>query len=93
MKKQFALIALGWFALGSLQTPALANDPWFDKWDHNHDGHWNYVEFKRAHDDYWRHHRDEKRWNDAELRAEWDRRAAAHHEWVAAEDMRDFHHW
>ena len=93
MKRQFTLIAMAWLAVGSLQVPALADDPWFDKWDHNHDGHWNYNEFQKAHSDYWRHHRDEKRLTDSELRAEWNRRAAAHHEWVEANEVRDFHHW
>ncbi|HEY9680546.1 MAG TPA: hypothetical protein V6C86_03045 [Oculatellaceae cyanobacterium] len=93
MKKQLALLALSFLTLGALQTPALADDPWFHKWDRDHDGHWTYNEFERAHHDYWKHHRDEKRLTDAELRAEWDRRAAAHHDWVGAEDVRDFHHW
>ena len=92
MKKAFGMLAASFVILGALQVPAMA-DPWFDRWDHNHDGHWTYNEFVRAHNDYWKHHRDEKRLNDAELRAEWDRRAAAHHEWVSAEDVRDFHHW
>lgn len=93
MKKQLALLALSFLTLGSLQMPALADDAWFHKWDHDHDGHWTYNEFERAHHDYWKHHRDEKRLTDAELRAEWDHRAAAHHDWVGADDVRDFHHW
>jgi hypothetical protein len=92
MKKYLALIALACVTLGGFQS-AQADDPWFNKWDHNHDGHWNYDEFRKAHEAYYRHHKDEKRWSDAELRAEFNRRAAAHAEWVAPEDVRDFHHW
>ena len=93
MKRQFALIALAVIALGALHGPAIAGDPWFDRYDHNRDGHWDYNEFKKAHNDYWKHHRDERRWNDAELRAEWDRRAGGHPGWVEPGNVRDFHHW
>ena len=94
MKRQFTLIATALLTLGSLQGPAIADEPWFDKWDHNHDGHWDYNEFKRAHGNYWKHHKkDEHRLSEAELRTEWERRAAAHHTWVESKDVRDFHHW
>ena len=93
MKKRLASTATIWVAILSFLAPALADDPWFDKWDRDHDGHWNYEEFKRAHYDYWKHHQDEQHWKDAELRAEFNRRAAAHRQWVDAQEIRDFHHW
>jgi hypothetical protein len=92
MKKQFALMATLWLVLANTQSPALADD-WFDKYDHDHDHHWDYKEFQSAHNNYWKAHHEEKRMNDAELRAEFDRRAAEHHGWVDNEGVRDFHHW
>jgi hypothetical protein len=92
MKKYLLLLAAAFISLGSLQA-AQADDPWFNKYDHDHDGHWNWNEFQRAHNQYWKSHRDEKRMNDAELRAEFNRRAANHAHWVEANDVRDFHHW
>jgi hypothetical protein len=93
MKKQLALVAAICLGLGSLAGPARADDPWFNKWDRDHDGHWTYGEFKKAHSDWWRHHKDERRMTDAELRAEFDRMAASHHGWVAPDDVRTWHHW
>jgi hypothetical protein len=92
MKKYLLSLAAAFIALGSLQA-AQADDPWFNKWDRDHDNHWTYNEFKAAHNSYWKAHRDEKRLNEAELRAEFDRRAANHAKWVEANDVRDFHHW
>jgi len=92
MKKQFALMATLWLVLANTQAPALADD-WFDKYDHNHDHHWDYNEFRTAHNTYWKGHRDEKRMDDAELRSEFNRRAGDHHDWVDNEGVRDFHHW
>ena len=33
--------------------PGFAAD-WFDRYDKNHDGHWDYNEFRRAHNEYWK---------------------------------------
>lgn len=93
MKKQLILIAAAWLSFGSIIGPAQANEPWFDKWDHNHDNRWNWNEFRQAHYDYWRHHRDERRMTDAELRAEFNRMAGEHHTWVGPDDVRTWHHW
>lgn len=92
MKKSLASTATILVAMVSSTAPASAQ-PWFDRWDRNHDHHWSYAEFRRAHYDYWAHHRAERHWKEAELRAEFNRRAAAHREWVDAHDMQDFHHW
>lgn len=92
MKKQFAFLATLFVLLANAQAPAMA-EPWFDQYDHNHDQHWTWDEFRAAHNNYWKMHRDEKRMTDAELRAEFDRRAAEHHGWVDMEGARDFHHW
>jgi hypothetical protein len=92
MKRQLVLAALTLLAVGA-QTAARADDAWFNKYDHNHDGHWNYGEFKKAHYDYWKHHHDEKRWSDKELRAQWAQWDAEHHGYVTPEQVREFHHW
>ncbi len=93
MKKQLALLASLWLAFGSMTGPALADDPWFNKWDHNHDNHWNYNEFRSAYYNWCRHHHDEKRLSDRELQAEFDRMAASHRTWVAPDDVRTWRHW
>jgi hypothetical protein len=89
MKKTVALACLAFLTLG---TAAQADD-WFDRYDHNHDGHWSWSEFKRAHYEYWKHHHDEHRLSDAELRAQFDAWAASHPGWVEREQVREFHHW
>jgi Ca2+-binding EF-hand superfamily protein len=91
MKKQLALVALSMIALGSLQLPALA-DPWFDRWDHDHDGKWDYNEFKAANRDYWRAHH-EKVLADRELRAAYKHLDADHDGYVTVEDVKTYHHW
>jgi hypothetical protein len=90
MKKTLALACLAVLAIG---TAAQADDDWFNKYDHNHDGHWSYNEFKRAHSDYWRNHRDEKRMSEAELRAQFNNWEAQHKGWVERDQVREFHHW
>jgi hypothetical protein len=86
-------IALACLAVLAFSTAAKADDPWFDKYDHNHDGHWNYNEFKRAHYDWWKAHRNEKRISDAELRAQYNSWDTAHHGWVDRDQVREYHHW
>jgi len=70
---------------------AFADDVWFTKYDHNHDGRWDYNEFRKAHHDWARHHRAEKALTDAELRAQWDH--YNHDGWVRADDVRTWHAW
>jgi len=91
MKKQFALMALTLISLGSLQLPALA-DPWFDRWDRDHDGRWAYSDFQAANRAYWRAHH-EKAIADAELRAAYRKLDADHDGFVTVEDVRTYHHW
>ena len=93
MKKQITLLMAAAIALGAFQSAALADDPWFNKWDHDHDGHWTWKEFRDAHHNWYRHHKGERRYSDAELRREFDRMAASHPGWVAPNDVRGWHQW
>jgi Ca2+-binding EF-hand superfamily protein len=91
MKKQMALMALTLISLSSLQLPALA-DVWFDRYDHDHDGKWNYNEFKAANQAYWRAHH-EKVLADRALRDEYKALDADHDGYVTVENVRTYHHW
>jgi len=92
MKKSLALAGLLCLALSNFQLAARADD-WFDRYDRNHDHHWSYDEFRRAHQDWWRAHREEKRLTDAELRAQFNTWDADHHGWVTREHVEHFHTW
>jgi hypothetical protein len=74
------------------QSVALADD-WYERYDVDHDHHWSYNEFRDANLSYWKLHKDEKALKDAELRAEFDRMAAGHPEYVDVETVRTYHHW
>jgi Ca2+-binding EF-hand superfamily protein len=91
MKKQLALMALTLISVGSLQMPALA-DAWFDTWDHNHDGKWDYNEFRGANQEYWKAHH-EKVVADRELRNAYNRMDADHDGFVTVENVRTYHNW
>jgi hypothetical protein len=93
MKKQVALVAALFIGLVGLNSPAFADEAWFVHHDHNHDGHWDYAEFRKAHYEWYKTHPNEKKWKDAELRQEFDRMSASHHGWVAPEDVRTWHTW
>ena len=89
-----ALIA-SLFLAGVFSVPlgAMADAPWFDRYDHNHDGHWSYSEFRRAHYEWWKAHHEGPRLSDRELRREFDAMSSAHPGWVEREQVRGFHHW
>ena len=89
MMKTFVLACL---AVLTLSTAAKADD-WFDRYDRDHNKQWNYQEFKRAHNDYWKHHRNEERWNEAKLHSQFNTWASAHPGYVEREQVREFHHW
>jgi len=72
--------------------PSFAAD-WFDRYDKNHDGHWDYSEFHRAHSEYWKRHQDEGPLTDEELRAEFGRRAYNPRGFVQKGGVKDFHNW
>jgi Ca2+-binding EF-hand superfamily protein len=93
MKKQLTLAAFLFAVFAGAQTAAKADDVWFSKYDKDHNGQWTYAEFKRAHSDYWHHHRHDPRLTDAELRSKFDGLDAEHHGWVTVEQARSFHNW
>jgi len=67
MQKAITGISLLAIACLSLQIPAQAY-PWFDRWDANRDGYWNWNEYRAAQMDWCRHHHI--RCDEARLRAE-----------------------
>jgi hypothetical protein len=91
MKKQIALFALAAVCLGTWQQPAFSAEVWFNNHDHNHDGRWNYNEYRNANQVYFRHHHDENRWSDHEMRHNWD--GLNHDGYVTQEQVRTIHHW
>jgi len=92
MKKTLALAGLLCLTLNSLQLGAQARD-WYDRWDRDHDHHWNWEEFRDANHDWYAHHRAEKALTDAELRAQFDGWDTAHNGWITREHVATFHHW
>jgi hypothetical protein len=94
MRKTLAALALALTSFAITQRmPVLADDYWFDHYDHDHDHHWDYNEFRRAHHAWEREHRAEKRLNDAELREQWARLDADHRGWVDMDRVKPFHNW
>lgn len=92
LKKQIALFALVSLSLGMLQLPSFADsDKWFSQYDHDHDGKWTYNDFRAAHMNYWKHHHDEKRWNNDEMQAHW--KELNHDGYVTTDQVRTLHHW
>ncbi len=73
-------------------SPSFA-DEFFKKYDKNHDGHWDYTEFRRAHNEYVKRHPDQGLLNDEELRAEFGRRAYNPRGFVHESGVKDFHNW
>ena len=93
MKKVFLAAMMAVAALSSVQLSAHADDPWFDRYDRDHDGHWTYNDFKHAHYEWYKHHHNEQRITDAELRHQFDTMASTHPGWVEREQVRTFHNW
>jgi hypothetical protein len=94
MKRRLTLLSAIFLALGATVQPSLAHDPWFDRWDHDHNGAWNYSEYAAAQRDWaYRHHYNP--WAEARMRAEfshWDR---DHNRALRAEEAAAWHshHW
>jgi hypothetical protein len=94
MKKTFATFALALMSFSLTQSlPALADNYWFDHWDHNHDHHWDYNEFRRAHRAWEHEHHNQQRLTDAQLQAEWAKLDAEHRGWVEMEKAKHYHNW
>jgi hypothetical protein len=71
-----------------LQIPALA-DPWFDNYDRDHSGYWNWEEYRAAQMDYCRHHH--MRCDEARMRDEWAH--MAHNDRAYPADAQGLHPW
>ena len=81
-----SLLALSCF----LQTASQAQPaPWFDRWDNDHSGYWNWEEYRAAQMDWCRHHR--MRCDEDRLRAEWNN--MAHNGRVYPNDAMGLHPW
>ncbi len=93
MKKVFLAAMMAIASLSSVQLSAHADEQWFDRYDHDHDSHWNYNEFRKAHYDWYKHHHSEQRISDPELRHQFDGMAAGHPGWVEREQVRTYHNW
>jgi hypothetical protein len=93
MRKKYFLLAALALTLMNANTPARADDPWFHKWDHNHDNRWDWNEFRKAHYDWWKAHHEGPRLTDRQLREEFSRFDRDHDGYVKCEEVRDFHHW
>jgi hypothetical protein len=92
MKRTLALAGLLCLTLSSIQLSVQASD-WFGRYDHNHDNHWDYNEFRNAHHDWARHHRNEAVVSDVELRSQFNGWDTGHRGYVERGDVQAFHHW
>lgn len=90
-KLQHAALLLS-LSLSAMALPVMA-EPWFDRYDHNHDGKWTYDDFSRAHREYVKKHHEEKRMSERALKEQWNKLDKDHHGWVREEQVRSFHHW
>jgi hypothetical protein len=83
-----AIIGMSLLAVACLQLPASAA-PWFDRWDNNHDGYWNYEEYRAAQMNWCRHHHI--KCDEARLRAEFG--GMSHNGRVVPADAWNAHPW
>ncbi len=84
---------IGTLLLGLLSvSPALA-DGWYEHHDRDGDGRWNYNEFRSAHNNYYRNHAGERRYEERELKHHFNRFDSDHDGYVTREQVREFHHW
>lgn len=93
MKKLIAGSLLGIIAAAFIPSAVQAYEAWFEQYDHNHDGHWTYKEFRNAHMNWIKHHPGEARIKEAELRHQWDTWDPNHRGWVEESQVREYHHW
>ena len=91
MKKQFSLLTA--LALGlMLVTPALA-DSWYEHHDADHDGRWNYNEFRDAHNNWYNGHHQGRVYNDHDLQRQFNNRDRDRDGYVSRQEVQSFHHW
>lgn len=104
MKKRLVLLCALALSIGSLQLPATAkhhgappNAPpppaWFDHYDHNHDGYWNWDEFRSAHYRWLEEHPGAEHWSEKELRRRYKELAKDHNGYVRWEEVQKVHPW
>jgi Ca2+-binding EF-hand superfamily protein len=94
MKKQLIALSLFALALGVWQLPAQADiNLSFGQHDRDHDGRWNYNEFRDANRDYYRHHHEVRVISGRQCRDDFNRLDADHDGYVNAEQVRTYHNW
>lgn len=91
MKRQFSLLAS--LVLGLVMiSPALA-DNWYEGHDRDHDGRWNYNEFKDAHNNWYNAHHEGRVYNDRDLQHQFRHYDHDHDGYVSRQEIQTFHHW
>jgi Ca2+-binding EF-hand superfamily protein len=94
MKKRWLLAGLALCLMGTLGSPANAKkEVWFERYDTNGDGLWNYDEFTAANEHYIVTHPSEVRVTTKELRHQFDDFDADHDGLVRVEEVRKYHTW
>ena len=94
MKKQLLLAGLALCLIGTLASPANAKkEVWFERYDTNGDGLWDYNEFAAANEQYYVTHPNEVRITKTELRRDFDDFDTDHNGLVRVEEVRKFHTW
>jgi hypothetical protein len=96
MKKQLTTLCLFAMAFGALQLPATAFDfgvSVFNKYDHNHDGRWNYRDFNDANRYYYQTHPQAVIINNRDLRRDFNRLDTDNDGYVNVEEVRTYHTW
>ena len=93
MKIRIGALCLSIMAMSSLQLPSMGDDAWFNKYDRNHDGHWDYNEFQKAHTNWYHRHHEGPKVTSVELRKQFDSWDTDHHGWVTPDHVRSYHHW
>ncbi len=104
MKKRLILLFAITLSLGSLQLPVTArhhgappNAPpppaWFNEYDHNHDGYWNWDEFRKAHYRWLETHPGSERCSEKELRRRYQELCKEHKGQLRWSEVQSFHPW
>lgn len=92
MKKGLVLALL---ALGLIAAPTIAKEKvvWFDTYDLNHDGLWDYNEFASANEHYIVAHPQTVKVTTKELHRQFDDWDMDHTGTVKVEQVRTYHDW
>jgi len=93
MNKRILFAGLVSLSILGVQGAALADhDDWHHRYDHDHDGKWDYNDFEKAQRDWERdHHRKEL--SEIELRNAYARYDRDHDGFWAPNEARKFHPW